>query len=41
MSNFFELLENRIGFSRIGRLNLAKERKLYIRTPNVAIKKFS
>ena len=37
MSNFFELLENRIGFSRIGRLNLAKERKLYIRTPNVAI----
>jgi len=37
MSNFFELLENRIGFSRIGRMNLSKERKLYIRTPNVAI----
>jgi archaeosine synthase len=37
MSNFFELLENRIGFSRIGRINLSKERKLYIRTPNVTI----
>ena len=37
MSNFFELLENRIGFSRIGRMNLSKRRKLYIRTPNVAI----
>jgi len=37
MSNFFEVLEKRIGFSRIGRLNLSKERKLYIRTPNVII----
>jgi archaeosine synthase len=37
MSNFFELLENRIGLSRIGRINLSKGRNLYIRTPNVAI----
>ena len=37
MSNFFELLENRIGFSRIGRMSLSKEKKLFIRTPNVAI----
>jgi len=37
MSNFFELLENRIGFSRIGRINFSKVEKLYIRTPNVAI----
>jgi archaeosine synthase len=37
MSNFFELLENRIGFSRIGRINLSKERELYIRTPTVII----
>ncbi|MHA2132102.1 MAG: DUF5591 domain-containing protein, partial [Promethearchaeota archaeon] len=37
MSHFFELLKNRIGFSRIGRLNLAKEKKLYIRTPNILI----
>jgi len=37
MSNFFELLENRIGFSRIGRMSLSKEKKLYIRTPNVVI----
>ena len=37
MSNFFELLENRIGFSRIGRMNLSREKKLYIRTPNVTI----
>ncbi|MFX0163725.1 MAG: DUF5591 domain-containing protein [Candidatus Hodarchaeota archaeon] len=31
------MLENRIGFSRIGRMNLSKEKKLYIRTPNVTI----
>lgn len=37
MSNFFELLENRIGFSRIGRMSLSKEKKLFIRTPNVTI----
>lgn len=37
MSNFFELLENRIGFSRIGRINLSKDKKLFIRTPNVTI----
>ncbi|MHA2088097.1 MAG: DUF5591 domain-containing protein [Promethearchaeota archaeon] len=37
MSHFFELLENRIGLSRIGRINLSKERNLYIRTPNVVI----
>ncbi|MFX1426206.1 MAG: DUF5591 domain-containing protein [Promethearchaeota archaeon] len=37
MSNFFELLENRIGFSRIGRINLSKDKKLYIRTPNIII----
>lgn len=37
MRNFFELLESRIGFSRIGRMSLSKEKKLYIRTPNVII----
>ncbi|MHA1985944.1 MAG: DUF5591 domain-containing protein [Promethearchaeota archaeon] len=37
MSNFFELLENRIGFSRIGRINFSKGEKLFIRTPNVVI----
>jgi archaeosine synthase len=37
MSHFFEILENRIAFSRIGRINLSKERNLYIRTPNVII----
>ncbi|MFX1279769.1 MAG: DUF5591 domain-containing protein [Promethearchaeota archaeon] len=37
MSNFFELLENRIGFSRIGRMNLSKDKKFFIRTPNVII----
>ena len=34
---FFELLKSRIGFSRIGRMSLSKEKKLYIRTPNVII----
>jgi archaeosine synthase len=37
MNNFFELLENRIGFSRIGRMNLSKDKKFFIRTPNVTI----
>ncbi|MFX1455342.1 MAG: DUF5591 domain-containing protein [Promethearchaeota archaeon] len=37
MSNFFEQLENRIGFSRIGRINFSKKNKLYIRTPNIII----
>ena len=37
MSNFFELLENRVGYSRIGRINLSKNNKLFIRTPNVII----
>ncbi|MHA1932965.1 MAG: DUF5591 domain-containing protein [Promethearchaeota archaeon] len=31
------MLENRIGFSRIGRINISNEKKLYIRTPNVII----
>ncbi len=37
MTFFFELIENRIGFSRIGRVNLSKEKKLYIKTPNILI----
>jgi len=37
MSIFFDLIETRIGFSRIGRMNLSKEKKLFIRTPNVII----
>jgi hypothetical protein len=37
MNYFFELLSNRIGFSRIGRINLSKEKKLYIKTPNILI----
>ena len=37
MNYFFELLSNRIGFSRIGRINLSKEKKLYIKTPNIII----
>jgi archaeosine synthase len=37
MSIFFELLESRIGFSRIGRMSLSKEKKLFIRTPNVIL----
>ena len=37
MTFFFELIENRIGFSRIGRVNLSKEKKLYLKTPNILI----
>ncbi len=37
MNYFFELLANRIGFSRIGRISLSKERKLHIKTPNIII----
>ncbi|MFW9821333.1 MAG: DUF5591 domain-containing protein [Candidatus Thorarchaeota archaeon] len=37
MNNFFEQLENRIGFSRIGRINFSKSNKLHIRTPNIII----
>lgn len=37
MSNIFEISYSRIGFSRIGRIKLSKEKKIYIRTPNIVI----
>jgi len=37
MSFFFELLSSKIGFSRIGRISLSKERKIYFNTPNIII----
>ena len=37
MTIFFELLEKRMGFSRIGRIKLSKEFKHYISTPNILI----
>lgn len=37
MNYFFELLAKKIGFSRIGRISLSKERKLHIKTPNIII----
>jgi archaeosine synthase len=37
MKYFFEILANRIGFARIGRIIFSKERKLYINTPNILI----
>ncbi|MFX1571918.1 MAG: DUF5591 domain-containing protein [Promethearchaeota archaeon] len=37
MNFFFELKASRIGYSRIGRISLSKDRKLYINTPNLMI----
>ncbi|MFX0104255.1 MAG: DUF5591 domain-containing protein [Candidatus Hodarchaeota archaeon] len=37
MTYFFEVLTNKIGFSRIGRILFSKERKLYITSPNLII----
>ncbi|MFX1488037.1 MAG: DUF5591 domain-containing protein [Promethearchaeota archaeon] len=37
MYSFFELLANKIGFSRIGRIKLSKDRNLYIKTPTIII----
>ncbi|MFX0005135.1 MAG: DUF5591 domain-containing protein [Promethearchaeota archaeon] len=37
MTNFFEVLASKIGYSRIGRIIFSKERKLYVNTPNIVI----
>ncbi|MFX1395201.1 MAG: hypothetical protein ACFFAH_16780, partial [Promethearchaeota archaeon] len=37
MTIFFELLEKRIGFSRIGRIKLSKNVKKFISIPNILI----
>ena len=37
MKGFFELLKNRIGFSRIGRISLSKDSKKFISTPSILI----
>ncbi len=37
MKGFFELLKKRIGFSRIGRINLSTDSKNYISTPNIIV----
>ncbi len=37
MKHFFEILSSQIGYSRIGRIIFSKERKLYIKTPNIII----
>ncbi len=37
MNYFFELRASRIGYSRIGRISLSRDRKLYINTPNIII----
>ncbi|MFX1312892.1 MAG: DUF5591 domain-containing protein [Promethearchaeota archaeon] len=37
MNYFFELIANRIGYSRIGRISLSRDRNLYINTPNIII----
>jgi len=37
MNYFFEVIASKIGFSRIGRIILSKQRKLYIKTPNIII----
>ncbi len=37
MTIFFELIASKIGYSRIGRIIFSKERKLYIKTPNILI----
>jgi archaeosine synthase len=37
MTTFFEVIASKIGYSRIGRIIFSKERKLYIKTPNIVI----
>jgi archaeosine synthase len=37
MSIFFELLEKKVGFSRIGRIILSKSNKKYVSTPNLVV----
>jgi archaeosine synthase len=37
MTTFFEVIASKIGYSRIGRIIFSKERKLYIKTPNIII----
>ncbi len=37
MTYFFEVLNSKIGYSRIGRILFSKKRKLYITTPNIVI----
>ena len=37
MNYFFELIASKIGYSRIGRISLSRDRKLYINTPNIMI----
>ncbi len=37
MTNFFEVIASKIGYSRIGRIIFSKERKLYVKTPNIII----
>jgi len=37
MTYFFEVLNSKIGYSRIGRIIFSKKRKLYITTPNIVV----
>ena len=37
MNYFYEILNKRIGYSRVGRIKLSKEPKKYITTPNVIL----
>ncbi|MFX1434721.1 MAG: DUF5591 domain-containing protein, partial [Promethearchaeota archaeon] len=37
MNYFFEILNKRIGYSRVGRIKLSKEPKKYVKTPNVIL----
>ncbi|MFX1315970.1 MAG: DUF5591 domain-containing protein [Promethearchaeota archaeon] len=37
MKTFFEVLNSKIGYSRIGRILISKEQKIYIQTPNILI----
>ncbi len=37
MNYFYEILNKRIGYSRVGRIKLSKEPKKYVKTPNVIL----
>ncbi|MFX1410522.1 MAG: DUF5591 domain-containing protein [Promethearchaeota archaeon] len=37
MQPFFEVLNSKIGYSRIGRILISKEQKMYMQTPNILI----
>ena len=37
MSIFYELLAKRAGFSRIGRIIISKESKIFLSTPNILV----